>query len=82
MTTLYELTTYRHGGHGDKLGTFLFTATAGTEYRQVLAFCERFLAGVDSSLAELCTLTPAVLDGDTISDSHVAHLVASWPPVA
>jgi len=79
MSSLYELTTYRHG---DKVGTFLFTATAGTGYPQVLTFCERFLVGVDSDLAELCTLSPAVLDGDTVTDAHVAHLVATWPPLA
>ena len=79
MFSLYELTTYRHG---DRVGTFLFTATRATDYARVFAFCERFLAGVDSDLAELCTLSPAVLDGDTVTDSQVAHLVATWPPLA
>lgn len=79
MTTIYELTTFRNG---DTVGTFMFTTTSGTTYPQVLAFCERFLVGVDTDLAELCTLSPAVLDGDDITESQVAHLLATWPPLA
>ena len=79
MTTLYELTMFRDG---DTIGTFMFAATSHTGYPQVVTFCERFLVGVDSDLAELCTLAPAVLDGDNITESQVAHLVATWPPLA
>jgi hypothetical protein len=79
MSTIYELTMFRDG---DTIGTFMFTTATGTGYPQVLAFCERFLVGVDTDLAELCTLSPAVLDGDDITESQVAHLLATWPPLA
>ena len=76
---LYELTMFRDG---DTIGTFMFSTTHGTDTSDPIAFCERFLIGVASDLAELCEITPAVLFDNEIRDSHVAHLVATWPPLA
>lgn len=78
MSTIYELTMFRDG---DTIGTFMFTTATGTDYKQVLAFCERFLVGVDTDLAELCEIIPAVLHDGEIIESHFAHLVATWPPL-
>jgi hypothetical protein len=78
IAKLYELTMFRDG---DTIGTFMFS-TLTTDTSDPIAFCERFLVGVTSDLAELCEITPAVLRNGEIAESHVAHLVASWPPVA
>lgn len=75
---LYELTMFRDG---DTIGTFMFSTTHGTDTSDPKTFCERFLIGVDSDLAELCEITPAVLYENEIIESHVAHLVATWPPL-
>jgi hypothetical protein len=75
---LYELTMFRDG---DTIGTFMFSTTHGTDTSDPIAFCERFLIGVASDLAELCEITPAVLLDGEIAESHVAHLVATWPPL-
>ena len=78
INKLYELTMYRDG---DTIGTFMFSTTHGTDTSDPIAFCERFLVGVASDLAELCEITPAVLVDGEIRDSHVAELVATWPPL-
>lgn len=75
---LYELTMYRDG---DTIGTFTFSTTHGTDRSDPIAFSERFLIGVDSDLAELCEITPAVLHNGEIIESHFAHLLATWPPL-
>jgi hypothetical protein len=76
---LYELTMFRDG---DTIGAFMFSTTHGTDTSDPIAFCERFLIGVDCDLAELCEITPAVLLDGEIAESFVAHLVATWPPLA
>lgn len=78
INKLYELTMYRNG---DTIGTFTFSTTHGTDRSDPKAFCERFLVGVDSDLAELCEIIPAVLLDGEIVESHFAHLLATWPPL-
>jgi hypothetical protein len=78
INKLYELTMFRDG---DTIGTFMFTTTYGTDNSDPKAFCERFLVGVDTDLAELCEIIPAVLHGGEIIESQVAHLLATWPPL-
>ena len=78
INKLYELTTYRDG---DMIGRFMFSTTHGTDRSDPIVFCERFLTGVASDLAELCEIQPAVLSDDEIIESQVAHLVATWPPL-
>jgi len=78
INKLYELTMFRDG---DTIGTFMFSTTHGTDTSDPKAFCERFLAGVDSDLAELCEIVPAVLLDGEIVESHFAHLLATWPPL-
>ena len=79
INKLYELTMFRDG---DTIGTFMFSTTHGTDTSDPKTFCERFLVGVDCDLAELCEITPAVLLDGEIAESFVAHLVATWPPLA
>ena len=79
INKLYELTMFRDG---DTIGAFMFSTTHGTDTSDPIAFCERFLVGVDSDLAELCEITPAVLLDGEIVESHFAHLLATWPPLA
>lgn len=78
INKLYELTMYRDG---DTIGTFTFSTTHGTDRSDPIAFCERFLVGVASDMAELCEITPAVLLDGEISESGNAVLVATWPPL-
>jgi hypothetical protein len=78
INKLYELTMFRNG---DTIGTFMFSTTHGTDTSSPIAFCERFLVGVDSDLAELCEIIPAVLLDGEISESGDAQLVATWPPL-
>lgn len=78
INRLYELTTYRDG---DMIGRFMFSSTVGSDRSDPIAFCERFLTGVASDLAELCEIQPAVLSEDEIVEPQVAHLMATWPPV-
>ena len=78
INKLYELTMFRDG---DTIGTFMFSTTHGTDTSDPKVFCERFLVGVDSDLAELCEIIPAVLLDGEIVESHFAHLLATWPPL-
>ncbi len=78
INKLYELTMFRDG---DTIGTFTFSTTIGSDSSDPIAFCERFLVGVDCDLAELCEITPAVLIDGEIRDSYEAQLVTCWPPL-
>lgn len=78
INRLYELSTYRKG---EKLGAFMFSTTHTSHPIDVRAFCERFLLGVDSDLAELCELAPAVLLDGEIVESFEATLICTWPPL-
>ena len=78
INKLYELTMFRDG---DTIGAFTFSTTHGTDSSDPIAFCERFLVGVDCDLAELCEITPAVLFDGEIRDSYEAQMVACWPPL-
>ena len=77
-TCHYELTTYRDG---ENLGSFQFSTAFNTTYTDVLAYCNKFLLGVDYDLAELCRLHPAILNRDEIIESFTANLLETWPPL-
>ena len=78
ISKLYELTMFRDG---DTIGAFMFSTAPGTDPNDPIAFCERFLVGVASDLAELCEIKPATLVNGEIDESGDTQLVATWPPL-